>query len=222
MKNEMRKKITIVLADDHVLVRKGIRAMLESDEALEVIGEADNGEQAIRLVKELKPDLLVTDIRMPVLNGLEAVEKLCLEKGVTTRSIILSMHDSEEYVLQALKAGAMGYLLKDTDKNEFIKALYQVNNGTKYFSGSVSEILTKQLLSGTYTTKPENTDPYHLTKKEKELLRFIIEGRQNKQIADLLGKSVRTVETHRFNIMKKLDVNNAIDMVNKVLKENLV
>lgn len=222
MKNEMIKKITIVLADDHVLVRKGIRAMLESDEILEVIGEADNGEQAIRLVKELKPDLLVTDIRMPVLNGLEAVEKLCLEKGVTTRSIILSMHDSEEYVLQALKAGAMGYLLKDTDKNEFIKALYQVNNGTKYFSGSVSEILTKQLLSGTYTTKTENTDPYHLTKKEKELLRFIIEGRQNKQIADLLGKSVRTVETHRFNIMKKLDVNNAIDMVNKVLKENLV
>lgn len=222
MKNEMIKKITIVLADDHVLVRKGIRAMLESDETLEVIGEADNGEQAIRLVKELKPDLLVTDIRMPVLNGLEAVEKLCLEKGVTTRSIILSMHDSEEYVLQALKAGAMGYLLKDTDKNEFIKALYQVNNGTKYFSGSVSEILTKQLLSGTYTTKAENADPYHLTKKEKELLRFIIEGRQNKQIADLLGKSVRTVETHRFNIMKKLDVNNAIDMVNKVLKENLV
>ncbi len=218
----MSKKITIVLADDHVLVRKGIRAMLESDSILDVIGEADNGEQAIEVVKELKPDLLITDIRMPLLNGLEAVEKLCLEPGVTTRSIILSMHDSEEYVLQALKAGAMGYLLKDTDKAEFIKALHQVHGGSKYFSGSVSEILTKQLLSSTYNTKVEKDDPYHLTRKEKELLRFIIEGRQNKQIADLLGKSVRTVETHRFNIMKKLDVNNAIDMVNKVLKENLV
>jgi DNA-binding NarL/FixJ family response regulator len=218
----MDSKITIVLADDHVLVRKGIRAMLESDDSLEVIGEADNGEQAIRVVKELKPDLLITDIRMPILNGLEAVEKLCLDPAVQTRSIILSMHDSEEYVLQALKAGAMGYLLKDTDKSEFIKALYQVHTGIKYFSGSVSEILTKQLLSSTYHSKVELNDPYHLTKKEKELLRFIIEGRQNKQIADLLGKSVRTVETHRFNIMKKLDVNNAIDMVNKVIKENLV
>lgn len=222
MGNSMNRRITIVLADDHVLVRKGIRAMLESDSTVEVIGEADNGEQAIEVVIQLKPDLLVTDIRMPVLNGLDAVEKLCLIPEVNTRSIILSMHDSEEYVLQALKAGAMGYLLKDTDKSEFIKALHQVHSGSKYFSGSVSEILTRQLLSNTYTTPVQKSDPYHLTKKEKELLRFIIEGRQNKQIADLLGKSVRTVETHRFNIMKKLDVNNAIDMVNKVLKENLV
>ena len=218
----MTDKINIILADDHVLVRNGIKAMLESDAAIQVIGEASNGKEALEAARTLHPDILVLDIRMPEMTGLEATAKLN-DYAPETKAVILSMHDSEEYVLQALDAGAYGYLLKDTDKTEFIKAIKQIRGGNKYFSGAVSNVLADRLLNAkplTITTQAE--DPYHLTRKEKEILRLVIDGRQNKQIADSLGKSVRTVETHRFNIMKKLGVNNAIDMVNKAVKENLV
>lgn len=218
----MTDKINIVLADDHVLVRNGIKAMLESDAAIHVIGEASNGAEALEVAGKLHPDILVLDIRMPEMTGLEAASKLA-NYSPETKAVILSMHDSDEYVLQALDAGAYGYLLKDTDKNEFIKAIKQVQAGSKYFSGAVSNVLANRLLN----VKPHRLtasveDTYHLTRKEKEILRLVIDGKQNKQIADSLGKSVRTIETHRFNIMKKLGVNNAIDMVNKAVKENLV
>jgi len=216
-------KINIVLADDHVLVRKGIKAMLESDTDIEVIGEANNGVEALETARKLHPDILVLDIRMPEMNGLEAAAQL-LNYAPETKAVILSMHDSEEYVLQALDAGAYGYLLKDTDKTEFVKALRQVYNGTKYFSGAVSNVLANRLLNAKpYTSKSSvEEDEYHLTKREKEILRMVIDGKHNKEIADASGKSVRTIETHRFNIMKKLGVNNAVDMVNKSVKENLV
>jgi two-component system, NarL family, response regulator DegU len=216
-------KINIVLADDHVLVRKGIRAMLESDTDIQVVGEASNGIEALETAKKLNPDILVLDIRMPEMNGLEAAAKLG-GYSPSTKAVILSMHDSEEYVLQALDAGAYGYLLKDTDKTEFIKALKQVHTGIKYFSGAVSNVLANRLLGARpFTTKSSvEEDEYHLTKREKEILRMVIDGKHNKEIADASAKSVRTIETHRFNIMKKLGVNNAIDMVNKAIKENLI
>ena len=218
------EKINIVLADDHVLVRNGIKAMLDSDEEINVIGEASNGEEAVKYARQLKPDILILDIRMPVKYGLEAAEEV---RGMApaTKAVILSMHDSEDYVLQALNAGAYGYLLKDTDKNEFVKALKQVHSGFKYFSGAVSNILANQLLYGQQANTikaPVEEDVYHLTKREKQILSMIVNGKHNKDIAEALDKSVRTIETHRFNIMKKLDVNNAVDMVNKVIKENLV
>jgi DNA-binding NarL/FixJ family response regulator len=216
-------KINIVLADDHVLVRKGIRAMLESDTDIQVVGEASNGIEALETARKLNPDILVLDIRMPEMNGLEAAAKLG-EYSPSTKAVILSMHDSEEYVLQALDAGAYGYLLKDTDKTEFIKALKQVHTGIKYFSGAVSNVLANRLLGARpFTSKSSvEEDEYHLTKREKEILRMVIDGKHNKEIADASAKSVRTIETHRFNIMKKLGVNNAIDMVNKAVKENLI
>jgi len=215
-------KINIVLADDHVLVRNGIKAMLESDSEIHVVGEANNGTEALERAKSLHPDILVLDIRMPEMTGLEAAAKLS-SYSPHTKAVILSMHDSEEYVLQALDAGAYGYLLKDTDKTEFIKALKQIYGGNKYFSGAVSNVLANRLLNTKPTVrKVEVEDQYHLTKKEKEILRMIIDGKQNKEISETLDKSVRTIETHRFNIMKKLDVNNAIDMINKTVKENLV
>jgi DNA-binding NarL/FixJ family response regulator len=216
------EKIKIVLADDHILVRKGIKAMLESESDLTVIGEAGSGREALAVADKLHPDILVLDIRMPEMSGLEAAAKLA-EVSPTTKALMLSMHDSEEYVLQALDAGAYGYLLKDTDKAEFVKALKQIQAGNKYFSGAVSNVLADRLLNSKSEMKnstPE--DPYHLTKREREILRMVIQGTPNKEIADSLGKSVRTVETHRFNIMKKMGVNNAIDMVNKAVKENLV
>jgi len=218
----MEKKIKIVLADDHALVRNGIKAMLEHDADLAVTGEAGNGLEALEVAKEVKPDLLILDIRMPQMTGLEAAAKL-KSYSPKTKAVILSMHDSEEYVLQALDAGAYGYLLKDTDKNEFVKALKQIYGGTKYFSGSVSNVLANRLLGKKPASKSSvKPDSYNLSKREKEILQMVVDGKQNKQIADQLDKSVRTIETHRFNIMKKLDVNNAVDMVNKAVKENLV
>jgi two-component system, NarL family, response regulator DegU len=217
------EKINVVLADDHVLVRNGIKAMLESDTEIEVIGEASNGAEALETAKNLKPDILILDIRMPRMTGLEAAAKL-RDVAPNTKAVILSMHDSEEYVLQALDAGAYGYLLKDTDKIEFLKALKQVHSGNKYFSGAVSNVLANRLLNSnkSFTPKAVADDQYHLTRREKEILRMIIDGKNNKDIADSQEKSVRTIETHRFNIMKKLGVTNAIDMVNKAVKENLV
>ena len=216
-------RINIVLADDHVLVRKGIKSMLELDTEIKVIGEAGNGQEALNIAKELKPDILVLDIRMPEMTGLEAAARLP-EYAPNTRAVILSMHDSEEYVVQALQAGAFGYLLKDTDKEEFIRALKQVHGGHKYFSGAVSHVLANQLLNTRPYLTPRTPveDVYHLTRREKEILRLVIDGKHNKEIADSLGKSLRTIETHRFNIMKKLGVNNAVDMVNKTVRENLL
>jgi len=216
------EKINIVLADDHVLVRNGLKAMLDSDSGINVVGEASNGQEALEVARRLKPDILVLDIRMPEMNGLEAAARI-EEYSPTTKPVILSMHDSEEYVMQALDSGAYGYLLKDTDKNEFVKALKQIHAGNKYFSGAVSNVLANRLLNNKpYIKNVAVEDRYHLTKKEKEILRMVIDGRQNKHISESLGKSVRTIETHRFNIMKKMGVNNAIDMVNKAVKENLV
>lgn len=215
--------INIVLADDHVLVRKGIKSMLESDTDIRVVGEAGNGREALEAARALRPQILVLDIRMPEMTGLEAAARL-RDYAPGTKAVILSMHDSEEYVVQALRAGAYGYLLKDTDKEEFVRALHQVHNGQKYFSGTVSHVLAEQLLN----TRPSAAssapveDAYHLTRREKEILRMVIDGKHNKDIAESLGKSLRTIETHRFNIMKKLGVNNAIDMVNKSIRENLV
>lgn len=220
-------KINVVLADDHALVRNGIKAMLESDHDIQVIGEAGDGSEALAMAQKLHPDILVLDIRMPNMTGLEAAARLG-QVSPETKAVILSMHDSEEYVLEALGAGAYGYLLKDTDKAEFIKALKQVHGGSRYFSGAVSNVLANHLLgtkptaTATITQTNEAQDLYHLTKKEKEILSMVVDGKQNKQIAEALDKSVRTIETHRFNIMKKMGVNNAIDMVNKAVRENLV
>jgi len=216
------EKINIVLADDHVLVRNGIKAMLESDDEITVIGEASNGAEALETAKLLKPDILVLDIRMPEMTGLEAAARI-QDYSPQTKAVILSMHDSEEYVIQALNAGAYGYMLKDIDRNEFIKALKQIHKGNKYFSGAVSNVLASRLLSGRPVShQAEVKDQYHLTKKEREILRMVIDGKQNKLISESLDISIRTIETHRFNIMKKLGVNNAVDMVNKTVKENLV
>lgn len=216
------EKISVVLADDHVLVRKGIKAMLESDTEIDVVGEAGNGSEALEVAGALKPNILILDIRMPEMTGLEAAAKLNAY-APATKAVILSMHDSEEYVLQALDSGAYGYLLKDTDKNEFVKALKQIHAGNKYFSGAVSNVLANRLLNTKMQARQTPVDdPYGLTRREKEILRMVIDGQHNKQISESFGKSVRTIETHRFNIMKKLGVNNAIDMVNKAVKESLV
>ena len=223
----MSHTIRIVLADDHSLVRDGIRALLEEEEDLVVVAEVSNGKEAIDMVNEKKPDLLIIDIRMPVMNGIDAVEILN-KQGTETKAIILSMHDSEEYILKSVSAGANGYLLKDTGKTEFIKAIRTVQHGGKYFSGDISNVLVNNLLSGSkpVSEKPKHIkssdNPFDLTSKELQILELILSGLTNKQISEKLENSKRTVETHRFNLMRKMDVKNLIDLSKKAQEFNLV
>src|SRR3546814_592809 len=157
----------------------------QSPENIEVVAEAGNGLEALEKAREFNPDLLIMDVRMPVMTGLDACGLLS-GYAPRTKALILSMHDSEDYVLQSLKAGAWGYLLKDIDRNEFIKALKQVHAGTRYYSGAVSNVLASQLLtpSENQVVSSVRDDPYGLTRREKEILRLVINGNQNKQIAE--------------------------------------
>lgn len=213
----MVKSIKILLADDHLLVRNGIKSLLEEEDSLKVIGEAANGQEALDLAKELKPDLLIIDVRMPIMDGIEAVGHL-YKYAPDTKAIVLSMHDSEEYILKSIKAGASGYLLKDTGKPEFIKAINTISKGGKYFSGDISNVIVSNFLqnSSSAPKKPDaHSNSHGLTKKEVEILQLILSGRTNTEISDSLGKSKRTIETHRFNLMKKLNVKNLIELSSK-------
>lgn len=220
--------IKVVLADDHSLVRDGMKALLEEAENITVIGEAENGKIALDIVDTLKPDILIIDIRMPVMTGIECVKTLT-QRGDATKALVLSMHDSEEYVLNSIAAGAYGYLLKDTSREELLKAIKTINTGEKYFSADVSPILVKgylqQIKSPQEVTKKTTTvyDPnFLLTKRQRQILSHIISGMSNKEIAEHLGKSVRTIETHRFSLMKKLEVKNLIELKNKAESLGLI
>lgn len=216
----MEDKISIVLVDDHAIVRDGIKYLLEEEQNLTVIGEGASGFEAIKLVQEIEPDLLIIDVRMPEMNGIEAVKTINLQP-TKTKSIILSMHDSEEYILESIEANAMGYLLKDASKAEILKAIYTVNRGEKYFSGDISNIIVNNLLKKSSSTeketsykkeiKPTNTH-HNLTKREIEILQLVLQGKTNKEISEELQKSKRTIETHRFNLMKKMDVKNLLEL----------
>lgn len=218
-------EIKVVLADDHVIVRNGIKALLENSDEIIVVAEASNGKEALEVCGRYNPDVLVIDIRMPEMTGLEATKALP-EYAPKTKALILSMHDMEEYVLQAVESGASGYLLKDTSHDEFVKAIVKVHNGEKYFSSDISHILVNMYLNDksnvTFKNEDENSDGYNITKREKEILKYIIEGFSNKDIAEELNKSIRTVENHRFSIMKKLGVHNAIELINIVKQSNIL
>ncbi|ASO07372.1 transcriptional regulatory protein DegU [Arenibacter sp. NBRC 103722] len=215
------------MADDHSLVRDGIRALLEEDANYEVIGEVSNGKEAVQMVLDKKPDLLIIDIRMPEMNGIEAVEEL-KKHSSTTKSIILSMHDSEEYILKSVNAGASGYLLKDTGKTEFLKAISTVEQGGKYFSGDISNVLVNNLLSQGQTKQESKLPPkngnnsFGITSKELQILELVLSGLTNKQISEKLQKSKRTIETHRFNLMRKMGVNNLMDLARKAQEYKLI
>lgn len=213
----MEKTINILLADDHLLVRNGIKSLLEEDQNLHVIGEAANGQEALQLAKKLQPDLLIIDVRMPIMDGIEAVG-LLQNYAPNTKAIVLSMHDSEEYILKSIKAGASGYLLKDTGKLEFIKAINTIYKGGKYFSGDISNVIVSNYLQNSKSTPEKISTPtssHGLTKKEIEILQLILSGKTNTDISNSLGKSKRTIETHRFNLMKKLNVKNLIELSSK-------
>jgi len=219
----MSDKIQVVLADDHVFVRDGIKSLLENEANITVIGEATDGLEALTAIDELKPDLLILDIRMPNLTGIEVVEKL-RGKNNTVKIIMLSMHESEEYVLKSIQAGADGYLLKGSSKEEFLKAVHTVSSGGKYFSGDISSILIGQLTNPSLITEPKPSlgEEQVITKREKEILKLLLSGKGNKEIAEALDISKRTAEVHRFNLMKKLKVKNLMELSNKASEYLLI
>jgi len=217
--------INVVLADDHVLVRDGIKALLEDQAGINVIDEASNGIEALEVISRNKPHVLIVDIRMPEINGIEVVGEMS-KSHKDVKTLVLSMHDSEEYVVKAIQAGADGYLLKGASKEEFLKALYKVASGGKYFTGDVSAIIMNNFVNGNITTsktpEAQKEDPFKLTKREKQILNLVLELKNNKDIADELKISKRTAEVHRFNLMKKLDVKNLMELSNKAKAFDLV
>jgi len=219
----MSDKIQVVLADDHVFVRDGIKSLLENEVNITVIGEATDGLEALTLIDELKPDLLILDIRMPNMTGIEVVEHL-RSKNNFVKIVMLSMHESEEYVLKSIQAGADGYLLKGSSKEEFLKAVHTVSNGGKYFSGDISSILIGQLTNPSLVSEPKQSlgEEQVITKREKEILKLLLSGKGNKEIAEALDISKRTAEVHRFNLMKKLKVKNLMELSNKASEYSLL
>jgi DNA-binding NarL/FixJ family response regulator len=219
----MSNTIRVVLTDDHVFVRDGIKSLLENEANIKVVGEGTDGLEALKIVENEKPDLLILDIRMPNLTGIEVVEKLRAQ-GNSVKIIMLSMHESEEYVLKSIRAGADGYLLKGSSKEEFLKAVHTVSNGGKYFSGDISSILIGQLSNPVAAAeiKQAPEEDLMITKREKEILKLLLSGKGNKEIAEALDISKRTAEVHRFNLMKKLKVKNLMELSNKANEFSLL
>jgi len=216
--------INVVLADDHVLVRDGIKALLEDQHGIRVIDEASNGKEAIEVIAKNKPHILIVDIRMPEMNGIEVV-RIINDRYKDVRTLVLSMHDSEEYVIQAIQAGADGYLLKGASKDEFLKALHTVAGGGKYFTGDVSSIIMNNFVNGVVKNTSKKAvveDPFNLTKREKQILNLVLQLKNNKDIAEELNISRRTAEVHRFNLMKKLDVKNIMELNHKANEFQLI
>jgi DNA-binding NarL/FixJ family response regulator len=201
------QKIKIILADDHPLIREGFRSLLGKSEHFEIIGEAVNGQQLIELVEKLHPDIVLTDISMPVINGLVAVEKIKKENS-DVKFVVLSMHEERAYVINALKAGAHGYLLKSIEGAELEKALLTIYEGGKYFSAAIGNILADSVTR-------DQMETGDITPREKEVLELVAKGQSTKQIADVLGISIRTVETHRVNMLKKMKVSNTAELIKK-------
>ncbi|MDW3196003.1 MAG: response regulator transcription factor [Cytophagales bacterium] len=216
--------INVALADDHEIVRSGIKTVIEDDPDIAVIWEAENGKETLEKLENTTPDVLVLDIRMPIMSGLDVAQHL-MGQQKDFRILMLTMHNDSEYILKSLQYQADGYLLKDTSKTELNKAIKVVHGGHKYFSGDISDTIINSFVANpsepvTVPTKSEpsrtSIEDFNLTKREKQILDLITKGFHNKDIAENLGKSIRTVETHRFNIMKKMNVNNVTDLLNKV------
>ncbi|HEY6990042.1 MAG TPA: response regulator transcription factor [Bryobacteraceae bacterium] len=212
--------VRIVLADDHTIMRRGLRLVLERQPDFKVVGEASNGREAIDVITRENPDVAVMDIAMPLLNGIEAAKKIT-EERLKTAVMILSMHSDESYILRALRAGARGYLLKDSAENDLIQAIRAVCAGKAFFSPAVSRVLADDYLRQIQQQGVE--DSYELlTARERELLQLIVELKSTKDIAGLLGVSPRTIDTHRGNLMQKLNVHSIPELILYAMRKGVI
>jgi len=211
--------VTVLLADDHPIVRQGLRHLLEAEPDLKIIGEASDGLQAVQLTEKFKPNVLIVDIMMPDLNGLEVLRQV-KDRSPATCSIVLSMQSADVYVVEALKAGALGYVLKETGPSELVNAVQQVIGGKRYLSPRLSERLIDVLLQ---TTEELTLDPYEtLTNREREVLQMAAEGMTTSAIANRLSISPRTAELHRGRMMDKLGLNNRTELIRYALKRGIL
>jgi two-component system response regulator NreC len=212
--------IRIVLADDHHVLRAGLKSLLERQRDFTVVGEASDGRELLRLVEELTPDVVITDISMPRLNGTEATSQIAA-KYPATRVIVLSMHSDEAYVLRALKAGARGYLVKESAEADLMTAVRTVHAGKAFFSPSVSALLVEDYVRQMRDRGVE--DSYELlSPREREVLQLIAEGQSNKEIAQSLAVSVYTVETHRGNILQKLNLHSVPELILYAVRKGVI
>ncbi len=211
--------IKVFLADDHLVVRDGLRALLEVDKNIDVIGDAANGREAVRMVQELSPDIVVMDISMPELNGIEATEQI-LENCSKTKVIILSMHSSREHILRAMRAGAQGYLLKESAGQEVGKAVNAVYSGKRYLSQRITEVVIDDY-SHLKKGRMEQSPLDNLSAREKEVLQLVVEGKSSAAIAKIIYLSPKTVETYRSRLMQKLGIRDIPGLVKFSIKHGI-
>jgi RNA polymerase sigma factor (sigma-70 family) len=213
-------KIRVLIADDHGIVRQGLRFILERESDLEVVGEASDGREACRIAKELEPDVALIDIGMPELNGIEACAQM-IRRNPAIRVIILSMHSDEVYLMRALTSGAKGYLLKGSADQDVVRAVREVAHGRSFFSPRIAQMLAED-----YTQHLKDKglqDSFELlTEREKEILQLVAEGKSNKEVAALLNLSPYTVETHRNHILQKLNLHNTAEMVLYAVRKKII
>ena len=213
-------EIRILLADDHTVIRSGLRVLLERQPGFHVIAEAADGRETVELANTHVPDVLVVDVAMPKLNGIDAVRQIAA-KHPEIAVVVLSMHSDESYVLRALKAGARGYLLKDSPEVDLISAIHAVHDGKAFFSPAISKMLAEDYLRQLQQRGAE--DSYELlTVREREVLQLLAEGRSNKEVATVLGLSLYTVETHRANILEKLNLRGTPELILYAVRKGVI
>jgi two-component system response regulator NreC len=214
------KPIRILLADDHTVVRKGLRLLLESQPDFQVIADAANGRETIALVERHTPDVVVMDVAMPGLNGIEAARQISA-KFPQTAIVFLSMHSDEGYVLKALKSGARAYLLKDSAENDLINAVKAVREGKAFFSPAISKMMIEDYMWQMQQREVE--DSYDLlTTREREILQLFAEGKNNKDVANILNLSLYTIETHRSNIFQKLNLHSSAELILYAVRKGVI
>jgi DNA-binding NarL/FixJ family response regulator len=209
--------IRILLADDHRITREGLRAILDQEKGLEIVGEAENGREAVRMAGKLSPDIVIMDVAMPELNGVEGTRKI-LEENPGIRVIALSMHSGKQFVAKMMEAGASSYLLKDCAGDELLKAIRVVNDGGKYLGQQIAPVVVQD-----YVRSLRERDDFQkdLSPREREVLQLISEGHSTKEAAFKLNVSAKTVETHRRNIMEKLKIDNVADLTKYAIREGI-
>ena len=218
----MKTKIKIVLVDDHQIVRDGIKALLSDCHKIEIVGELQNAYELFKLLKTETPDIILLDISLPKMSGIE-ISKILTSDFSSIKKIILSMYTSEDFIFNALKSGINGYLPKNTTREELLLAIDEVYNGKEYFSKSISDTILKSYVkSAKYGNKVSDDKLSNLTKREQEILLLIVEGISNPTIAEQLSISTRTVETHKTSIMKKLNLSSVVDLVKFAIKNGII
>jgi len=215
------KRITVLLAEDHMIVREGLRALLEMESDIEVVGEAQTGRQAVQLAKRLRPGVVVMDIAMPLLNGLEAARRI-LKTVPATRVLILSAHGDDEYIRQAVMLGAAGYLVKQTSADFLSRAIRELHKGNTFFSPSIANRVRSLSLNSPDGGGSLKKKKGALSSRELEVLQLIAEGKANKQIARGLGISIKTVEKHRQHLMRKLDLHDAAGLTRYAIAAGII